>query len=87
MAKKIEDFKEKLEGKSLNDLASNAVNNEQSETEKIEEDFLDNRDYEKYDYREIELEKSTKGKSFIMSLLYIIVIALIVIIILGLLNK
>ena len=85
MANDIEDLKEQLEGKTLDELAANATG--ESKIEEIPEDLLDNRDYDKYDYYEIDLKKGTKKNYVIMFLLYLIVIALIVLIIMAIKYK
>ena len=85
MAKKIKDFKE-LEGKSLNDLAMEASKEEKKE-EEISEELLDNRDYDKYDYYEVDLKKGTKKNYAIMFLLYLIVIALVILIVMAIKYK
>lgn len=86
MAKKIKDFKE-LEGKSLNDLAMEANKEENKEQEEISEELLDNRDYDKYDYYEVDLKKGTKKNYAIMFLLYLIVIALVILIVMAIKYK
>ena len=86
MAKKIKDFKE-LEGKSLNDLAMEANKEENKEAEEISEELLDNRDYDKYDYYEVDLKKGTKKNYAIMFLLYLIVIALVILIVMAIKYK
>ena len=77
MAKKIKDFKE-LEGKNLNDLAMEANKEENKEQEEISEELLDNRDYDKYDYYEVDLKKGSTKNYVIMFFLYVIVVALII---------
>ena len=88
MANNIEDLKEQLEGKSLGDLASNAnKTSDEKITEEITEDLLDTRDYDKYDYYEVDLKKGTKKNYVIMFLLYLIVIALVVLIVMAIKYK
>lgn len=60
MAKDIEKLKKQLEGKTLEELANNAGTNENKEVEEISDEFLDNRDYDKYDYYEVDLKKDQK---------------------------
>ena len=79
MEKNIEELKEQLEGKTLEELTTNALKDE-NKKEEIAEDLLDNRDYDKYDYYEIDMKKGSKKNYIIMFLLYLIVIALIVLI-------
>ena len=75
----IEELKDQLEGKTLDELATKAGNNEENELDNISEELLDNRDYDKYDYYEIDMKKGSTKNHAIMFFLYIIVIALIVI--------
>ena len=87
MAKDIEKLKKQLEGKTLEELANNAGTNESKEVEEISDDFLDNRDYDKYDYYEVDLKKGSKKNYVIMFLLYLIVIALVVLIFMAIKYK
>ena len=86
MANDIDKLKEQLEGKSLNDLANNA-NDDKPKKEELDEDLLDNRDYDKCDYYEVDLKKGTKKNYVIMFFLYLIVIALVVLIIMAIKYK
>ena len=80
MAKKLDDLKGQLEGKTLEELASNAVKNEKENLlDDVSEELLNNRDYDKYDYYEIDMKKGSAKNHAIMFFLYIIVIALIII--------
>ena len=85
MANDIEDLKEQLEGKTLDELAANAT--AEPKIEDIPDELLDNRDYDKYDYYEVDLKKGTKKNYVIMFLLYLIVIALVVLIIMAIKYK
>ena len=85
MANDIENLKEQLEGKTLDELAANAT--EEPKIEEIPDELLDNRDYDKYDYYEVDLKKGTKKNYVIMFLLYMIVIALVVLIIMAIKYK
>lgn len=87
MTKNIEELKEQLEGKTLEELANNAGTNENKEVEEISDEFLDNRDYDKYDYYEVDLKKGSKKNYVIMFLLYLIVIALVVLIFMAIKYK
>ena len=87
MAKDIEKLKKQLEGKTLEELANNAGTNENQEVKEISDEFLDNRDYDNYDYYEVDLKKGSKKNYVIMFLLYLIVIALIVLIFMAIKYK
>ena len=79
MANNLDDIKEQLEGKTLEELTSNAGNTEENPEEEISEELLDNRNYDKYDYYEIDMKKGSAKNHAIMFFLYIIVIALVII--------
>ena len=85
MANDIEDLKEQLEGKTLDELAANAT--AEPKIEDIPDELLDNRDYDKYDYYEVDLKKGTKKDYVIMFMLSLIVIALVVLIIMAIKYK
>ena len=86
MVKDIEELKDKLEGKTLEELASNASSDEKK-NEEMSDEFLDNRDYDKYDYYEVDLKKGSKKNHVIMFFLYLIVIALVVLIFMAIKYK
>ena len=87
MTKDIEELKDQLEGKTLEELASNAASGDNKKEEEISDEFLDNRDYDKYDYYEVDLKKGSKKNYVIMFFLYLIVIALIVLIVMAIKYK
>jgi len=75
----IEELKDQLEGKTFEDLTAKAGIDEENELDNISEELLDNRDYDKYDYYEIDMKKGSVKNHAIMFFLYLIVIALVVI--------